>query len=94
MIAGVIATGFTFFEIFPNPASTNASVNYSLLTASRVSIEVYDVLGKKLQQVVSEKEEAGEHHTSIATEKMPVGIYFLQIRANDQVESRKLILLR
>lgn len=82
------------WSVYPNPAFSNPSVNYSLLTTARVSIEVYDVLGKKLLQVVNEDEEAGEHHASIVTEKMPVGIYFLMIRANDQVESQKVLLQR
>jgi hypothetical protein len=82
------------WSIFPNPASPNPSVNYSLSTPSSVNIKVYNVLGKELQQVVNEDQEAGKHQAGIDTEKLAAGIYFLQIRLNNQVESKKMMVLR
>lgn len=75
---------------YPNPASGNVFVNYSLSTPATVSIEVYDVLGSKLRQTVNDQE-AGGHHSTINLEKLPDGVYFLQIRAGNQVALQKII---
>lgn len=81
------------WSVFPNPASENVFVNYTLSILATVNIEVYDVLGNRLRQIVNDQE-AGEYHSTIDVQKLPDGVYFLKIRAGDQRVSEKMVLLR
>jgi len=78
------------WSVFPNPVSENVFINYSLSTSAKVSVEIYDVLGNRLQQMIN-SEPAGEHHSEIDSQKLANGIYFLQIRAGDEIISQKII---
>jgi hypothetical protein len=80
------------WSVFPNPASGNVFVSYSLSTPATVSIEVYDVLGNKLEQKIRDNE-AGEYHSTIDIQKLPDGIYFVKIRAGDQMASEKMVVM-
>jgi hypothetical protein len=80
-------------SVFPNPASQNVFVNYSLSTPARVWIGVFDVLGHQLEQLVSSNEEAGAFHSVIDTRTLSNGVYYLQIQAGDQMVSLKIVVL-
>ena len=68
-------------------------VNYSLSAPASVSIELFDVLGGKLQRIVGELD-AGVHQTVIDVQNLPNGIYTLQIRANDQTKIKKIVVVK
>ncbi|HYV91527.1 MAG TPA: T9SS type A sorting domain-containing protein [Chitinophagales bacterium] len=82
------------WSVFPNPASGNALINYSLSIPATISIDLYDVLGNRLWQVVKDDQQAGEHNSAFDTRNLSNGVYVLQIRAGDQIASQKIVLLR
>ncbi|HYV91991.1 MAG TPA: T9SS type A sorting domain-containing protein [Chitinophagales bacterium] len=80
-------------SIFPNPTSANSSITYILSTPATVTIDLYDVLRNKLQQLVNGDQQQGEHNTTFDTRKLANGVYVLQIRAGDQVAEQKVVVM-
>ncbi len=80
------------FKIYPNPANQLAIVNYKLLENSAVEIFINDLFGKKLMQVINEKQNSGEHQASINTSSLQNGIYFVKINVNDKQATHKLMI--
>ncbi|MGQ0827968.1 MAG: T9SS type A sorting domain-containing protein [Bacteroidota bacterium] len=70
-------------SIFPNPVTDKFSVTYSLLQSDNIKLEVVNLLGEKVKEIVSEKQSAGQHESSVGTEDMNAGVYFLKVTAND-----------
>ncbi len=70
-------------KVFPNPVTDKFSVSYSLLRSGNVKLDVVNILGEKVKEIVSEKQSAGQHDLSIGTENMNAGIYFLKVTVND-----------
>jgi len=81
------------WSVFPNPASGNALINYSLSIPATISIDLYDVLGNRLWQVVKDDQQGGEHNSGFDTRKLSNGVYILQIRAGDQIASQKIVVM-
>lgn len=75
----------TMSTIFPNPASSQATVNYSFIDDVTVSVGVYDVSGRLIQNVVNNKEiVAGNLNTeTISVAEYPSGFYFIGITASN-----------
>ncbi|HYV93175.1 MAG TPA: T9SS type A sorting domain-containing protein [Chitinophagales bacterium] len=82
------------WSVFPNPASGNSFINYTLSTSATVSIALYDVLGNKLQQLVNGNKEQGEHNATIDARKLANGVYVLQIQAGEQVAEEKIVVMK
>src|SRR6185295_14485930 len=82
------------WSVFPNPTSGNSFINYTLSTPANISIDLYDVLGNKLQQLVNSDQQEGEHNAALDTRKLASGVYLLQIRAGDQMAEQKVVFLR
>src|SRR6185295_13892897 len=52
------------WSVFPNPASGTSFINYTLSSASTISIDLYNVIGNKLQQLLNDDLPAGEHNSA------------------------------
>lgn len=70
-------------KVFPNPVTDNFSVTYSLLQSDNVKMEVVNMLGEKVKEIVSENQSAGPHELYIGTEGMNAGVYFLKVATSD-----------
>lgn len=75
----------TMSTIFPNPASAQATVNYTFIDDVNVTVGVYDVSGRLIQNIVSNKSIfAGEQNTeTISVAELPSGFYFVGINASN-----------
>lgn len=66
--------------IFPNPAIENATINFQLSRPSAITIEVFDVLGKRLSQHGLSYLSAGLHRSTIAFTALNSGMYFVRLK--------------
>jgi len=66
------------FKVYPNPTSGNPTISYSLASAENVSIEIYDITGRKVEQVTdNELQQAGKHqYQPVITTP---GLYFIHL---------------
>lgn len=76
---------FTQFSVSPNPAVNNVTLRYSLLADAELSVNILDVSGRLLQNVVTDKTvSAGTQNTeTISVAELPSGFYFIGITASD-----------
>ena len=72
-------------NVFPNPAADNVSVSYGFEEDATVSIEVYDVSGKLVQNVVRDTEVfAGElNNTTFSVTNYRSGLYLITISTSN-----------
>lgn len=86
-------------ENYPNPVKNSSSIAYELQKASDITVRIYNVNGELVNQYKEGIKEAGKHivkWNGIGSDgkKLPSGIYFYQINAENQNVSRKMILLK
>ena len=86
-IAGVTGieekqNGRNTIAIYPNSSDRDALIQYALKEAMHVQIEIYNILGEKVQIVASEKQNAGKHEIKLNTSVLSNGIYFLKVNGD------------
>jgi hypothetical protein len=84
---------------FPNPFRTASEIRYTLPTAERVSLTVYDVRGRRVRTVIDENVPAGDHTARWdgADEngrRVAAGVYLYRIEAGDWQETKRVVVLR
>lgn len=84
---------------YPNPASERTTIAYSLPKASKVTLEIYNVLGQKIRTLVDTKQHAGYYSIGwdgkdASNSNVPNGMYFYRIIAESFVQTRKILLIR
>jgi len=99
---GNTISNFELLGNYPNPFNPTTAISYSLkgplsgqLSAiSRVELTVYDISGKAVQTLVNERQEAGRHNVQFNASNLSSGTYLYQLKANGQVKTGKMLLLK
>jgi len=84
---------------YPNPFNPTTTINYSLRENSKVTLNIYNIKGQKVKQLVSDQLPAGQHSVvwnGKDENKKPVssGIYFYKLKTGDFEKTRKMILMK
>ncbi|GIV35177.1 MAG: hypothetical protein KatS3mg031_2712 [Chitinophagales bacterium] len=83
-----------YLTVYPNPASDHAVVTYTVEKPAQVSVELFDVMGKKIATLQDEKQTAGTYNLQMPTQQMSRGVYFVSLSVDGKViGTRKVTLL-
>jgi hypothetical protein len=78
----------------PNPAQGRTEVRFLLPRAAKVSLEVYDLAGRRVQSLAQGLREAGSYSQTWDGRNSPAGVYFVRLSAGGESLTQRLVLLR
>lgn len=80
----------SLFNVFPNPATNNITIDMSLTEAANVSIYVTDMTGKQMATVMNTQNSTGHILKQFDTQYLSNGLYIVRANVNGKVISQKL----
>jgi hypothetical protein len=83
-----------WLRIGPNPASDVVRVTCSLANAGPVVISVYSVTGALVERLTDHGNQHGRIEAMWHTGTVPSGIYFIKVRSDHAVLTRKVVIVR
>lgn len=87
------STGTFHMNIFPNPVRDHAEIYVNLEKASEISVDVFDLAGKKVMTAVPTRSMGpGAHRFSLGTSDLNAGLYFCRLQCGGQQITKKLII--
>jgi hypothetical protein len=90
----ITPTSYSLAQNYPNPFNPVTTIKYQLPVSGRVSLKVYNILGKEIATLVDEEKSAGTYSVTFDAGKLSSGIYFYRIQAGNFVQAKKMILLK
>lgn len=90
----LVPVDYKLGQNYPNPFNPSTVIPYALSESGFVTIEVYDILGRKMSSLVNEVKPAGNHHVSFDASNLSSGLYLYRISVNGFFSSRKMQLVR
>ena len=87
------------YQNYPNPFNPTTTINYSLKEDSKVSLNIYNIKGQKVKQLVSDQLSAGQH-SAIWNGKddngksVSSGIYFYKLKTENYEKTKRMVLLK
>ncbi|MCP4582440.1 MAG: T9SS type A sorting domain-containing protein [candidate division Zixibacteria bacterium] len=84
----------SLFQNYPNPFNSGTSISYTLSKPSRVTLEIYDILGRKVSTLVNSQQIAGYHQVNWIADDFSTGMYFYKLQAANNIETKKMLLLK
>ncbi|MCX6287642.1 MAG: fibronectin type III domain-containing protein [Bacteroidetes bacterium] len=87
---------FNLSQNFPNPFNTSTIVGYELTACSFVTIKVYDPMGVEIATLVNEEKQAGYYTVEFPVSglRYPAEIYYVQMKCNDFIQARKMVITK
>ncbi|OKL39423.1 S8 family serine peptidase [Pontibacter flavimaris] len=79
---------------YPNPFTHATTINYAVEKDGYVTVEVFDVLGNKVQTLLTEDKSAGNHSLKFDGSGLPSGTYIYRVNAAGKVSSNRMILVQ
>jgi hypothetical protein len=79
---------------YPNPFNPTTTIRYDLPVDARVSLKIYDILGREIMTLVDGFVAAGYHHVELDASKLASGVYFYRLTAGSFTAVRKMLLLQ
>ena len=89
-----LPTDLVSLDNFPNPFNLSTEVFFNMPQGGEVSLEVYDLLGRKIDTVFEGLKAAGRHRLVWEAEALASGVYFLKLSAGETVVTRSVTLLK
>lgn len=76
---------FSEIQVNPNPSSNDAELKFGLSQAATVTVELYNLQGRKLQDVYLGKMAAGAHTLPVNCTKLASGTYLVKLDADGKL---------
>ena len=87
-------SSITSFENYPNPFSDNTTINYAINKDANVSISIVDLWGNTIAELENGNRSNGEYSTTWNAEGVAEGMYLLQLKVNNDISIKKIIVNR
>ncbi len=89
-----IPSSYNLYQNFPNPFNPNTVIRFQLPVVSQVVLLVYDMMGREVEMLVNETLKPETYEVTFDGSNLPSGIYFYQLKSENFLETKKLILLK
>ena len=89
-----LPTEVTLNQNYPNPFNPATSIEFALPVEDRVRVDVFDVLGRKVQTLVDQRYQAGYHEIDFDGNSLASGVYFYRLITSDKVLSKRMTLIK
>lgn len=86
--------GYALDQNYPNPFNPVTTIQYELGAAANVTLEVYDLLGRKVMTLVDGQRVAGVHRVTLDGAGLASGVYFYHLKTPVGQQVRRMVLLK
>lgn len=95
----ILPNSFELYQNYPNPFNPSTTIAFSLNSANKVKLTVYNIVGQKIITLVDGMLEAGEHKvdwngTNEFNQPVASGIYLYRLETTNNSSSKKMMLLK
>ncbi|MDA1127047.1 MAG: T9SS type A sorting domain-containing protein, partial [Bacteroidetes bacterium] len=87
-------TEFNLSQNYPNPFNPSTKIEFSIPEASDVRLEVFNMLGQKVQTLKNERLAAGYYSVVFEAGGLSSGVYVYQLRMGNAVLTKRMLLLK
>jgi len=90
-----IVTTYELFQNYPNPFNPTTKIRFNIPVEGIVKLEVYDILGQRVTQLLNTELTAGSHEVVFRGNNLASGVYFYMLNVKDKFfEVKKMLLLK
>jgi len=89
-----LPTAYSLDQNYPNPFNPTTSIRYSIPSGGLVLIRVFDILGRKIMDVVNEYQDAGWYTVKFNAAAQTSGFYYYKLESGSFISIKKMVFLK
>ncbi len=90
----LLKNDFTLFQNYPNPFNPTTSIRYQVASIKRVTLKVYDILGREIVTLLNEIKHPGNYEVKFDANDLTSGVYFYRLQYGNNFITKKFVVLR
>ncbi len=94
LLEGEVPVTYSIDQNYPNPFNPSTNIQYNVPENSFVEITLYDMLGRKLSTLLSDRKTAGTYQLTVDMSSYASGVYLYRMKAGSFVQTRRLTLIK
>jgi len=87
-------TKFQLSQNYPNPFNPSTTISYAIPRTSHVEVSIFNLAGQKITTLVKDALSPGNYTITWDASNYSSGIYIYQIKADDFIRSKKMLLIK
>lgn len=85
---------FILCQNYPNPFNPSTTITYQIAAEGNVTLKIFDILGREISTLVNDFQKPSEYKIKFANNiNLASEVYFYQLRMQNQILSKKMIIL-
>ncbi len=93
-IPNAVPNDFALSQNYPNPFNPSTVIDYTLPVNAHVSLTVFDMLGRVVQTLVNDHQDAGRHGIIFDARMLQSGVYLYRLNAAGFTTTKRFLLLK
>lgn len=85
---------FRLHQNYPNPFNPSTTIQFDIPEAGFVKLSIYNILGEEAAVLLNQHLEAGTYSHRFDASALTGGIYFYRLQAGDNIDTKKMLLLK
>jgi hypothetical protein len=85
---------YSLSQNYPNPFNPETRINYSIPKAGLVTLNVYDILGRKVSELVNEYKNAGNYIVEFNASGLSSGTYYYKLISGEFTDIKKMTVIK
>ncbi len=85
---------FRLYQNYPNPFNPSTTIKYQISRQTRVSLDIFNLLGQKIDTLVNQKQQAGVYKYLFDGSTLASGLYFYALKTDNQRICKKMLLVK
>ena len=93
-ISAVVPKEFSLGQNYPNPFNPTTIIPFSLKKSGHVELKVYDILGREVKTLISERMMSGSYQAHFDGSGMASGVYHYRLRVDGVSMTKRMLLVK
>ncbi|MCI0448474.1 MAG: DUF1028 domain-containing protein [Chlorobi bacterium] len=85
---------YALYQNYPNPFNPSTTITFDIAKLSNVKLVVYDVTGSEVTVLADNMFHRGQYSVNFDASNLASGIYLYQLRADDFIDTKKMIVVK
>ncbi|MCP3684996.1 MAG: T9SS type A sorting domain-containing protein [bacterium] len=90
----VVPTTTALMQNYPNPFNATTTISFDIVQTDDVNLSVYNLAGQKIETLVENRLNAGQHHITWDASTYSSGVYFYKLTTGDKTFTKRMTLMK
>ncbi len=93
-ISNLVPSEYVLDQNYPNPFNPKTVINYSIPKSEKVSLKIFDALGREVMTLVNDIQTSGTYKVTFDATALSSGIYFYTLTTSEFIQTKRMMLIK